>query len=70
MGKNTDPSPMEHVSVRIPNPQRERGALARQAADLPATELKARAAELGIPTAGAKSKEDLVAAVQSAVAPE
>lgn len=67
--RNTDPSPMEHVSIRLPNRNMERAALARDAEGMLAADLRAEAERLQIPLGGAKSKEDLVAAVQSAVIP-
>ena len=65
--KNTsNAEPMEYVRTTSPNLSRERARLAREAEALTRTELDSRAAELGMDTSVAPSKEEAVKAVREA----
>lgn len=62
--KNTEPSPMTHEVRVFPSLAQQRMRLAAEAESMSATELRTAAADAQIDTSGAKSKEQLVAAVQ------
>lgn len=61
---NLEPGPMEYEYIVMPNPNNERGRLAREANEITKAELVERAGPLGIDTRG--SKDDVAERVRDA----
>lgn len=62
-GKNTDPSPMRHETIRVPSRIAETARIRAEAEGMTMAELQGSAVQLGIDTAGLRSKEEVKDAI-------